>query len=84
MTMTRISRNDWNKVKAYEELTGAIVKVEGGRWIIDAPEEMDAYDTTADLMEFINYELTEARGQHITDGSFEEYRAICQAAGMEV
>ena len=84
MAMTRISKSDWNKVKAYEEFTGAIVKAEGGVWIIDAPEEMEAYSTTADLMDFINYELAEARGQYIMDGAFEEYRAICRANGLEV
>ena len=84
MTMTRIKKADYYKVRAYMELTGASVTVDGGAWIIDAPEGRGMFSTTAELLEYIGHELAEIRSAHIMEGSFAEYRAACKAAGLEV
>ena len=58
MAVIRMKKADLAKVSAYENLTDALVKHDGGDfWIVDTPQENTYFYSFADLMEYINENL---------------------------
>lgn len=77
--------DDRAKINVYMDLCNVIVKEDARGWTIDSPDAAPGtFNTRAELMEYIENELTEIRGAYIMNGEFEEYRAICQANGLDV
>ena len=75
--MIRIKKEDMQRVRLYELLTNAIVSTTGGRWFVDLPQEgLFRFDTTAELMAFINENLGYMREAYENNGEMEDWRQL--------
>ena len=75
MGMLAIKKKDMNRVNLYVELSGAIVNVDGGYWVVSTPDDTLFYDTTAELMEDINENLDIMKEIYTENGELEEWKA---------
>lgn len=75
MGMLAIKKKDMNKVNLYMEMSGAIVNVDGGYWVVSTPDDTLFYDTTAELMEDINENLDIMKEIYTDNGELEEWEA---------
>lgn len=71
MTVTRIRKDEKKAMAMYMELSGALITLDKGTWYISTPQETMVYDTTADMMEDINMNLSEMK-KVLTEEEWEE------------
>lgn len=78
--MIRIRKEDMQRVRMYELLINAVVTPTAGRWFVDDLEGQYRFDTTDELMEFINENLAYMEEAYRDNGEMEDWRQIEEQA----
>ena len=78
MARAKLTREEAARVIQYTRLTDGILDFDGGKWIIDTPEETNIFRGAADLMEFIDENLESIREAYIRNGESDEWERIAE------